>query len=85
MGADAAGAVRAARLDRRELRVLQSYPERWGRPVAFYTDQAGLFQVHRPARREEELAGQEARTQMGRALEELGIAWIATLRLRSGR
>jgi transposase InsO family protein len=59
------------------LRVLQSYLELWGRPVAFYTDKAGLFQVNRPASREEELAGKEARTQIGRALEELGIEWIA--------
>ncbi|MGH8649394.1 MAG: ISNCY family transposase, partial [Burkholderiales bacterium] len=59
------------------LRMLQSYLERWGRPVAFYTDQAGLFQVNRPASREEELAGEAARTQIGRALEELGIEWIA--------
>ena len=59
------------------LRMLGRYVERWGRPVAFYTDKAGLFQVHRPASREEELAGEEARTQIGRALEELGIEWIA--------
>lgn len=59
------------------LRLLRAYLERWGRPVAFYTDKAGLFQVNRPASREEQLAGQEARTQIGRALEELGIEWIA--------
>ena len=59
------------------LRVLQKYLERWGRPLAFYTDKAGLFQVNRPASREEELAGEEARTQIGRALQELGIEWIA--------
>jgi DNA-binding Lrp family transcriptional regulator len=59
------------------LRVLKSYLEQWGRPLAFYTDKAGLFQVNRPASREEELAGEEARTQIGRALEELGIEWIA--------
>ena len=58
------------------LRVLGNYLERWGRPVAFYTDQAGLFRVNRPADREEQLAGEEARTQIGRALEELGIEWI---------
>ncbi|HEX9898690.1 MAG TPA: ISNCY family transposase [Candidatus Methylomirabilis sp.] len=59
------------------LRVLRTYLQRWGRPVAFYTDKAGLFQVHRPASREEQLAGEEARTQIGRALEELGIERIA--------
>jgi len=59
------------------LRVLGSYLERWGRPRAFYTDKAGLFQVNRPASREEQLAGDAARTQIGRALEELGIERIA--------
>jgi hypothetical protein len=59
------------------LGVLKTYLEQRGRPLAFYTDKAGLFQVNRPASREEELAGEEARTQIGRALEELGIEWIA--------
>lgn len=58
------------------LRLLGKYLQRWGRPVAFYTDQAGLFQVNRPTSREEELAGQPALTQIGRALQELGIEWI---------
>ena len=59
------------------LRVLESCRERWGRPVAFYRDQAGLFPVNRSASREEQLAGEEARTQIGRAWEERGIEWIA--------
>jgi len=59
------------------LRMLQIYLQRWGRPVAFYTDQAGLFQVNRPANPDEQLAGREPLTQIGRALAELGIAWIA--------
>lgn len=58
------------------LRMLKTYLERWGRPVAFYTDKAGLFRVNRPANQEEQLRGQEPRTQIGRALEELGIEWI---------
>ena len=58
------------------LRMLKSYLERWGRPGAFYTDQAGLFKVNRPANRDEQLRGQGPRTQIGRALEELGIEWI---------
>jgi len=33
--------------------------------------------VNRPANQEEQLGGQEPRTQIGRALGELGIAWIA--------
>jgi len=56
--------------------MLKTYLQRWGRPVAFYTDKAGLFKVNRPANRDEQLRGQEPRTQIGRALEELGIEWI---------
>ncbi len=59
------------------LRVLKSYLERWGRPVAFYTDQASLFRVNRASRVEEQLEGEGAQTQIGRALRELGIEWIA--------
>ena len=59
------------------LRMLQGYLERRGRPLAFYTDKAGLFQVNRPANQDEELRGEAARTQIGRALDELGIEWIA--------
>jgi len=58
------------------LRVLKGYLEQWGRPVAFYTDKAGLFKVNRPANQDEQLRGQQPRTQIGRALEELGIEWI---------
>lgn len=58
------------------LRVLKGYLERWGRPVAFYTDKSGLFKVNRPANPDEQRRGQEPRTQIGRALEELGIEWI---------
>lgn len=60
------------------LRLLQEWLERHGRPVAFYTDKGGLFRVNRPLRVEEELRGQERpRTEIGRALGELGIEWIA--------
>jgi DNA-binding Lrp family transcriptional regulator len=58
------------------LRMLKIYLERWGRPLAFYTDQAGLFKVNRPANQDEQLAGREPLTQIGRALAELGIEWI---------
>ncbi|HKC71026.1 MAG TPA: ISNCY family transposase [Terriglobales bacterium] len=58
------------------LRALKSYVKRWGRPVAFYTDKASLFRVNRAANVEEQLEGEEARTQIGRALRELGIEWI---------
>jgi transposase InsO family protein len=71
-------AARFVRHDSTEenLRMLKTYLERWGRPGAFYTDKAGLFKVNRPANRDEQLRGQEPRTQIGRALEELGIEWI---------
>ncbi len=53
-------------------RLLQTYLERNGRPAAFYTDRAGLF-VNTP----KNSAGEDPKTlpstQIGRALEELGI------------
>ena len=53
-------------------RLLKTYLEKNGRPVAFYTDRAGLF-VNRP----KNSAGEDPKTlpltQIGRALEELGI------------
>jgi len=58
------------------LRMLKTYLERWGRPLAFYTDQAGLFKVNRAANPDEQRRGQEPLTQVGRALEELDIEWI---------
>ena len=58
------------------LRMLKTYLQRWGRPLAFYTDQASLFRVNRPATQDEQLAGREPLTQIGRALQELGIEWI---------
>lgn len=62
------------------MRLLWSYLARHGRPVAFYTDKASLFQTahkHRRDRPGEELdAVDMPPTQIGRALRELGIAWI---------
>ena len=58
-------------------RLLQSYLEGWGRPVEFYTDKNSLFTVNHPARQAEDEAWPEALTQIGRALKELGIGWIA--------
>lgn len=60
------------------LRVLWGYLERWGRPVAFYRDKGSLFTVNKPpveARDDE--AVKEERTQIGRALKELGVEWVA--------
>jgi transposase len=64
------------------MRILWSYLERNGRPVAFYTDKASLFQTAPKVRRDQrELPREELQamppTQIGRALRELGITWIA--------
>ena len=59
------------------LRVLRGYLERWGRPVEFYTDKHSMFTVNRPRQEAEDEAWPEALTQIGRALRELGIGWIA--------
>jgi transposase len=56
--------------------VLESYLLRFGRPLEFYTDKASIFvttpKKNHPAR-EEPLPP----TQIGRALQELGVGWIA--------
>ena len=59
------------------VRVLWSYLERYGRPQAVYTDKAGMFQptLARGWKTEDPQAKTE--TQLGRALRELGIEWIA--------
>jgi DNA-binding Lrp family transcriptional regulator len=59
------------------LRVLWGYLERWGRPVEFYTDKSSLFTVNRPVVEAADEAVKEGWTQIGRALGELGIGWIA--------
>jgi transposase len=64
------------------MRLLWRYLENNGRPVAFYTDKASLFQTaSKVARDRKALPEQERKampaTQIGRALEELQIVWIA--------
>jgi len=59
------------------LGVLWGYIERWGRPVEFYTDRSSLFSVNRPVVEAADEAVKEELTQIGRALRELGIGWIA--------
>jgi hypothetical protein len=64
------------------MRLLGSYLEQNGRPVAFYTDKASLFQTAPKIwRKLTELPRDERQplppTQIGRALRELGINWIA--------
>ncbi len=59
------------------LRVLWRYVERWGRPLEFYTDKSSLFTVNRTPVEAADEAVKEELTQIGRALRELGIGWIA--------
>jgi len=59
------------------LRTLRGWLERYGRPLALYTDKSGLFVTSRPVQWQEQLQGKPARTQIGRALAELDIEWIA--------
>jgi transposase InsO family protein len=64
------------------MRLLWHYVERHGRPVAFYTDKASLFQTAPKVARNAQALPREERepmppTQIGRALRELGIGWQA--------
>jgi transposase len=63
------------------MKLLWSYLEKFGRPVAFYTDKASLFQTAGKRRRDEPGVDKDPRemppTQIERALRELGITWIA--------
>jgi transposase len=62
------------------MRLLWAYLERYGRPLAFYTDKAGMFQVTVKTKRQEQREGCDRPkmppTQIERALGELGIVWI---------
>jgi hypothetical protein len=49
---------------------------RYGCPLANYTDKNSIFRTTRPAAIAEQLRGEKARSQFGRALQELGIEWI---------
>ena len=59
------------------LRTLGGWLRRYGRPLAHYTDKNSIFRTTRRAGIEEQLRGEGARSQFGRALQELGIEWIA--------
>lgn len=60
--------------------VLWGYLERHGRPLAFYTDKAALFQTAQKRSRDEPDVDKDPvelpPTQIGRALQELNIVWI---------
>ena len=59
------------------LRTLGGWLRRYGRPLAHYTDKNSVFRTAGPAAPAEQLRGEKARSQFGRALQEPGIAWIA--------
>jgi len=55
------------------LRTLGGWLERYGRPLAHYTDKNSIFRTTRRAGIGEQLQGERARSQFGRALKELGL------------
>jgi hypothetical protein len=61
-------------------RLLGAYLKHHGRPLAFYTDKAGMFQVAVKTKRQQDREGRDQQkmppTQIERALGELGIVWI---------
>jgi hypothetical protein len=63
------------------MNLLERYVKEHGRPLAYYTDKASLFQTAVKTKRDGSRAGKEREelppTQIGRGLQELGIAWIA--------
>jgi len=63
------------------MKLLWDYLEKFGRPVSFYTDKASLFQTAEKRKRDEPGVEKDPvempPTQIGRALRELGITWIA--------
>jgi hypothetical protein len=80
---DASGKILAAQFFTAEtsqgyFRLLRSLLRRFGIPLAFYGDRSGIFtrNDHHWAL-EEELAGKRQSTQFGRALDQLGITFIA--------
>ena len=59
---------------------LEGYLKAHGRPLGYYTDKASLFQTAVKTKRDGSRKGKEREqlppTQIGRALQELGIPWI---------
>ncbi len=63
---------------RENMGVLWEYVKRFGRPVDYYTDRDSMFAVApRPGESKEQQREADRLTQIGRALRELGIGWIA--------
>jgi transposase InsO family protein len=63
------------------MKLLWSYLDKFGRPLAFYTDKASIFRTAEKRKRDEPGVDKDPvempPTQIGRALRELGITWIA--------
>jgi DNA-binding Lrp family transcriptional regulator len=63
------------------MKLLWSYLEKFGRPLTLYTDKASLFQTAEKRKRDEPGVDKDPvempPTQIGRALRELGISWVA--------
>jgi hypothetical protein len=63
------------------MQLLWSYLEKFGRPLAFYTDKASMFRTAEKRKRDEPGVDKDPvempPTQIGRGLRELGITWIA--------
>src|SRR5580700_6453493 len=63
------------------MNLLERYLKKHGRPLGFYTDKAALFQTAVKTKRDDSRAGKDRAelppTQIGRALQELGIPWTA--------
>jgi len=63
---------------RENMGVLWEYVKRFGRAVDYYTDRDSMFAVvPRPGESKEQQREADRLTQIGRALRELGIGWIA--------
>src|SRR5438067_6032424 len=60
---------------------LERYLKKHGRPLAYYTDKAAMFQTAEKTKRDGSRLGKSREelplTQIGRALQELGIPWMA--------
>src|ERR1700686_3215221 len=65
----------------KNMNLLWSYLEKFGRPLAFYTDKASIFRTAEKRRRDDPGVDKDPvempPTQIGRGLQELGITWIA--------
>ena len=63
------------------MNLLERYTQKHGRPLAYYTDKASIFQTAEKTKRDGSRLGKSREelppTQMGRALQELAIPWIA--------